>query len=174
MFNFLISKNEAGDRQCCCGCSIKCGVIFVTVLQTLGLISAFASMSVMPILTECIMCGLLYSMFIWPKNGMLRTVNYILQAIWFWCLVIGALILMILLIAMDLPGKFCDYPEGSFLESECSKEINKYLWGGWACAILLCVPYQWLITSIFNAWKQELEDETEEGQKSNQINEHLV
>ena len=174
MFNFLISKNEAGDTTCCCGCSIKCGVIFVTVLQTLGLISAFASMSVMPILTECITCGLLYSMFIWPANGTLRTVNYILQAIYFWFLVIGALILMILLIAMDLPGKFCYNTEAGYVDITCSNQINKFLWGGFAAAILLCIPYQWLITSVFKAWKQELENETEEGQKQNQINENLV
>ena len=79
---------------------------------------------------------------------------------------------MIIIIAADPADLLCGAAGSSIAgyESQCETMINSWIWVFWAIYALSVVPLQWLVVSIFRAYRDELNDEG----KENQINEPML
>ena len=63
---FIDRSNK--PATCLCGCSLYCGIITVTVLKGLGLLSAVATMNLSGVLWSLFECSILIALLYWDDN----------------------------------------------------------------------------------------------------------
>ena len=81
MFNFCITREEGKPTTCCCGCTVYCAVITVTVLNLIGLVSAVAGLRIPQIILQVAICAPFLSLFIWPNSRLVRQICYVLNCV---------------------------------------------------------------------------------------------
>ena len=82
---------------CCCGCSLKCGIITYAIFVVLELIGAFATMQIAPIIFSALSLLPLIALWCSPDSWGIRLWNYIWQAIMMLAVVIGGVVMIITL-----------------------------------------------------------------------------
>ena len=77
MFSCCIQKQGDFPATCCCGCTLKCGVITIMILESIGLISSIATMQVFPIVMQTLFVLPMWLLLCYDKSRTLRTINYV-------------------------------------------------------------------------------------------------
>ena len=97
-------NRDSSPATCCCGCSVKCGVITVGVLYGLDAAGNIFAGNLMGIIVSVALLLPIIAMAIWKESKGLRYFNYLVQAAIFFASIIGIIALAVCIEMYDLPG----------------------------------------------------------------------
>ena len=144
---------------CCCGCTLKCGIITFGVFAALELLGAVVEMWTFPIIGSLINIAPLVALAIKPDSAGIRLWNYIWQCIALGVIIIGLVAAVIgaeFFIAMICGA--ASAADGDLAQDTCSNAARIPFYAAILVLIAVLVPLQVLWVRVFKAYYDELKE----------------
>ena len=142
-------NRETKPWSCCCGCSLKCGIITYAVFVVLELIGAFVTKQVGPIIFVVLSLIPLIALAIKPDSWGIRLWNYVWQIIMMAVVCIGGVIMVISAVGATAVA-------GSVGGAEAAGAVGSMMLVMLIIALSIMLPLQILWLCIFKAYFEEL------------------
>ena len=149
----MCNNREKLPWTCCCGCSLKCGIITYAVFVCLELLGAFCTMQIAPIIFSALSLLPLIALWCSPDSWGIRLWNYVWQAIMMLAVVIGGVVMIITLVgATAVVADVSNAAQQSGIDtSGATSAVAGTLGIMMAIALGIMVPLQALWLCIFKA-----------------------
>ena len=160
-------NRDSSPPTCLCGCSLKCGIITVAVFEILGLLGSISSMQPWSILGSVIQVAPIVALLIYSQSRTIANINYIWKCCEFGFLLVAIVAFVFILEFYDLPHHVCSTvnlaesltSQEEQVATECEKHARFWMYIAWGACIVIAVPIQYLIVSIFKAYRDEIKED---------------
>ena len=167
MYYQIVRKNhkmfinrENSPATCCCGCQLEVGIFLAAVLQGLRLVGAIVSLEPKLIAIEVVIYLPLIALAI-NRSWIVRQINYVWQNICLIALIISLLAIVLAEVFLNISAEVCKMETELLnkMQDNCEHNLKTFIYATVLIANVVFVPLQYLIVSIFKAYRDELADD---------------
>ena len=168
-------NREVKPVECCCGCSLKCGIITYFVFACLGLVGALTSMCWWSISMSLLEIAPVIALYFANESKAVRMWNFVQQ-----CVFLGITVIMLIAAIVGIEAlvdMICNNEDviaaieskdntSEFGLAQCEDAIRLPVYVVWTCVALIFVPIQIMWVRVFKAYLDELPEKSPEEEYS--------